>query len=97
MNKLTMNHYFWKNQVSKYFVWKYNACLIKRFFLFFLFSWCCSNTALADDENTWHGFKLGGYSSAGITFPSDGKTEAALNEISLILSWNNDGRLSFFF
>ncbi len=91
-----MNHYFWKNKLSKYFVWKYNACLKKRVFLFFLFSWCCSNTALADDENTWHGFKLGGYSSAGITFPSDGKTEAALNEISLILSWNNDGRLSFF-
>jgi hypothetical protein len=44
----------------------------------------------------WDGFTLGGYSSAGITAHSHGETEAAINEISLILSYNNNSRVSFF-
>ena len=48
----------------------------------------------AVDESS--GFKLGGYSSAAITSPHKGSTEFNLNEISLLLSWENDGRLKFF-
>ncbi|HYN54590.1 MAG TPA: hypothetical protein VES38_07795 [Methylotenera sp.] len=49
--------------------------------------------ANASDEN---GFSLGGYSSAGITLPRDGDAKAAINEISLILRWENDSRFKFF-
>lgn len=42
------------------------------------------------------GFKLGGYSSTSITAPRKGNTEFNLNEISLLLSWDNDARLKFF-
>lgn len=44
----------------------------------------------------WQGFDLGGYSSAGVHVPNHGKTDASLNEISLILRWQGESRLSFF-
>jgi len=47
----------------------------------------------ADDAS---GFQLGGYASAGITAPRKGNTEFNLNEISLLLSWDNNARLKFF-
>jgi len=47
----------------------------------------------ADDAS---GFQLGGYASAGITAPRKGDTEFNLNEISLLLSWDNNARLKFF-
>lgn len=51
----------------------------------------------ADEKSDWmEGFKLGGYSSAGITIHREETAEAALNEVSLLLSWSNDSRLSFF-
>lgn len=50
------------------------------------------------DENTGflNGFSLGGYASAGITVPRDSDAKAAINEISLILSWESDSRFKFF-
>jgi len=42
------------------------------------------------------GFHLGGYSSAGITIPRKGNNEIAINEFSLILTWENDSRFRFF-
>jgi len=42
------------------------------------------------------GFKLGGYSSAGISIPRSGSSEATINEVSLILSWEGDSRFKFF-
>lgn len=42
------------------------------------------------------GFKLGGYSSAGFNIHPGGDADAALNEISLIVSWEGDSRLRFF-
>jgi len=47
----------------------------------------------ADDSS---GIQLGGYASAGITAPHKGNTEFNLNEISLLLSWDNNARLKFF-
>lgn len=41
-------------------------------------------------------FKLGGYSSASIIAPRTGNTEVKVNEISLMLRWENDGRFKFF-
>ncbi len=42
------------------------------------------------------GFKLGGYSSASLTAPRQGSTEFQLDDVSLMLSWENDGRFKFF-
>lgn len=47
-------------------------------------------------ESIFDNFKLGGYGSAGITIPRTGDTEAALNEVSLLLTWNGNSRWSFF-
>jgi len=42
------------------------------------------------------GFSLGGYSSAGIAVPRSAEATAAINEISLILTWENESRFKFF-
>ena len=56
-----------------------------------------SKPALADEGANWlDGFQLGGYSSGGVTLHKDQEAEAAINEISLLLSWSGEGRLSFF-
>lgn len=41
-------------------------------------------------------FKLGGYSSVSLMSPSRGSTDLNLNEVSLLLSWDNESRLKFF-
>lgn len=41
-------------------------------------------------------FRIGGYSSAGITLPRNDDAKAAINEISLILTWENESRFKFF-
>ena len=52
---------------------------------------------LADETISWRdNFKLGGYSSAGVVLHRNQEAEAAVNEFSLILTWQNDSRLSFF-
>lgn len=51
---------------------------------------------IEEDATFWDGFNLGGYSSAGFTANSNGDSEAALNEISLILSWDGNSRFRFF-
>jgi len=54
-------------------------------------------TAQADEPAAGSsGFKLGGYSSASINAPRHGSTEFQLDDVSLMLSWENDGRLKFF-
>ena len=50
----------------------------------------------ASAANLWSGFSLGGYSSAGVTLHRDENAEAAVNEVSLLLTWNGDSRWSFF-
>jgi hypothetical protein len=66
----------------------------------FAFLLCYTPLAQAEEsaatDSFWDGFYLGGYTSAGITAHHHGETEAALNEISLIVGWNNNGRVSFF-
>ncbi len=74
---------------------------MQKFFVFMLSSLALSavlcKPVFADEETSWaDNFKLGGYSSAGIILHRDQEAEAAINEISLILSWQNDSRLSFF-
>lgn len=66
----------------------------------FAFLLSCNPFAYAEEPQNnngfWDAFYLGGYSSAGITAHSNGETEAALNELSLFVGWNNNGRVSFF-
>lgn len=42
------------------------------------------------------GFSLGGYSSATLAIPRTRSAEAAVDDISLILRWENDSRFKFF-
>lgn len=42
------------------------------------------------------GFNVGGYASTGFNVHPGGRTDAALNEISLIVRWEGDSRLRFF-
>lgn len=74
---------------------------ILKFFAFMLSSLALSaglcKPAFAEEPSNWtDNFKLGGYSSAGVTLHRDQEAEAAVNEFSLILTWQNDSRLSFF-
>ena len=48
------------------------------------------------NPNWFDGFHFGGYGSAGITAHRDAEMEAAINEISLITTWNGDSRWQFF-
>ena len=58
---------------------------------------CLCKPALADSTDSWlDGFNVGGYSSAGLTLERDQEARAALNEVSLLVTWNGDSRLSFF-
>jgi hypothetical protein len=51
----------------------------------------------ADETPNWmDDFHIGGYTSAGITLPRDQQAHAALNEVSLLISWNSDSRWRFF-
>jgi hypothetical protein len=52
---------------------------------------------LADEAYHWmDSLTVGGYTSAGLTIPRDQSAHAALNEISLLITWNNDSRWRFF-
>ncbi len=52
---------------------------------------------MADEETSWKdGFNVGGYASAGFTLERNEDARAALNEISLLTTWNGDSRWSFF-
>lgn len=44
----------------------------------------------------WQGFRLGGYSSVDLRLPRDETTQLRLNEVSLILTWDQNSRLKFF-
>lgn len=53
--------------------------------------------AFADDQPNWlDGLNVGGYASAGLTLPRDESASAALNEVSLLVTWNGDSRWRFF-
>jgi hypothetical protein len=56
----------------------------------------CKPVHADETSKFWSGFNLGGYSSAGITVPREEDAKAAINEISLLLTWNGDSRWSFF-
>lgn len=55
--------------------------------------------AMADEAANptfWSGFNLGGYASAGATLHRNQSAEAAVNEVSLLLTWTGDSRWQFF-
>lgn len=52
---------------------------------------------LADDTPNWtDGFTVGGYASAGLSLERNDEAQAALNEVSLLVTWNGDSRWGFF-
>lgn len=52
---------------------------------------------MAEEQTNWlDGFNVGGYASAGITLEQGQKAQAALNEVSLLITWNGDSRWRFF-
>jgi len=53
-------------------------------------------TSIYSEPTFKDGFRLGGYSSAGFNVHPGGRTDAALNEVSLILRWEGDSRFRFF-
>lgn len=56
-----------------------------------------SKCAQSNEDNTLlEQLKVGGFSSAGITLHRDAEAEAAINELSFLITWNNLDRLSFF-
>ncbi|MDP3087671.1 MAG: hypothetical protein Q8M99_05730 [Methylotenera sp.] len=61
-----------------------------------IFLMFCQHSDAADNNTLLEQFKIGGFSSAAITLPRDAEAEAAINELSLLISWNNLDRLSFF-
>ncbi|MDO8960788.1 MAG: hypothetical protein Q7V02_01700 [Methylophilus sp.] len=56
----------------------------------------CKPTWAEDNSNFLDSFALGGYSSAGVEIPRTGTANAFVNEVSLILTWENDSRFKFF-
>lgn len=56
----------------------------------------CKPVFADDKTNFLDGFNVGGYASAGLTLPRDEPAHAALNEVSLLISWNGDSRWHFF-
>lgn len=57
--------------------------------------------AIADEPTIanngfFESFRVGGYASAGITLPRAETASAAINEISLFLTWENESRFKFF-
>jgi hypothetical protein len=52
--------------------------------------------AAAESEANQSGWHFGGYSSASIVFPPGKKTEAGLDELSLLVSWDNNSRWRLF-
>lgn len=51
----------------------------------------------ANENNTFYEqLNVGGFSSSAITLHRNAEAEAAVNELSLLISWNNIDRLSFF-
>lgn len=58
---------------------------------------CMSQTVVAEEAapSVEDNFKLGGYLSAGLNAHPGGKTDGALNEVGLILGWENDSRFRF--
>lgn len=49
-----------------------------------------------EPKDLWGGFNLGGYTSAGVVLPRHESAEVAINEVSLILTWEGDSRFKFF-
>jgi hypothetical protein len=56
----------------------------------------CKPSWAEDTNNFVDGFDLGGYSSLNLQIPRDKSAEARINEVSIILRWENESRFKFF-
>lgn len=75
--------------------------MIKKLFILTLVSVAsmfgpCKLVWAEDTPKFIDGFKLGGYTSTSITAPLEGRTELRMDDLSFMLSWDNDGSFKFF-
>jgi len=56
----------------------------------------CKPALAEQTSDSADGFKLRGYSSAGVDLHPGGKADGSLNEVSLMLSWEGESRFRFF-
>lgn len=79
---------------------KRGVVMIKRFFILLAsvtsLILLCKSAWAEDTNNFVDGFTLGGYSSLNLEIPRNKSAEAKINEISLILRWENESRFKFF-
>jgi hypothetical protein len=69
---------------------------MKKFHIIILLLMLTEYVKASEDNTFYDQLNVGGFSSAAITLHRDAKAEAAINELNLLLSWNNHSRLSFF-
>lgn len=63
----------------------------------FLCLWSMAISSRAESPvDFWQGFHLGGYSSVDLHVPRTETTNVKLNEVSLILTWDQNTRIKFF-
>lgn len=93
MNRSTLKHLSFLSENLPHF---FKAAFFSLALTLPLCNYAYAQSEQAEASNFWRGFSLGGYSSAGITAYSNGDAEAALNEVSLFLSWEGNSRFSFF-
>ncbi len=71
--------------------------MISRYFTLIVFTLAfISQAGAMESVSLKDQLKIGGFTSAGITLHRDAEAEAAINEFSLLVTWSNDSRLSFF-
>jgi hypothetical protein len=56
----------------------------------------CKPSWAEDTNNFLDNFTLGGYSSLNVEIPNEKSSQAKINEVSLILKWENESRFKFF-
>jgi hypothetical protein len=61
-----------------------------------VFSMTQAVAAESDASSPWDNFTLGGYSAAEVIVHPGGSAEGAINEVGLIIGWDNGGRFRFF-
>jgi hypothetical protein len=56
----------------------------------------CKSVLADEADSFWHGFHVGGYSSVDARLPRTEAAQLKLNEVSMIVTWDQGTRLKFF-
>ncbi len=58
--------------------------------------WLVSDASAEESTDFWQAFRLGGYTSSDLRIPRTQTAQLILNQISLITTWDQGGRIKFF-